>query len=113
MNNLRNKVQLIGNIGQTPELKNLESGKSVLNFSLATNESYKDEKGEKITNTSWHNIVAWGKTAELLSELTKKGSSIAVEGKITYRSWENKEGQKIRETEIIIEDFLLLDKKVE
>tara|TARA_R110000764_G_scaffold148971_4_gene236752 strand:- start:1934 stop:2275 length:342 start_codon:yes stop_codon:yes gene_type:complete len=113
MNNLRNKVQLIGNIGQTPELKNLESGKSVLNFSLATNESYKDEKGEKITNTSWHNIVAWGKTAELLSKLTKKGSSIAVEGKITYRSWENKEGQKIRETEIVIEDFLLLDKKVE
>jgi len=113
MNNLRNKVQLIGNIGQTPELKNLESGKSVLNFSLATNESYKDEKGEKITNTSWHNIVAWGKTAELLSELTKKGSSIAVEGKITYRSWENKEGQKIRETEIVIEEFLLLDKKVE
>lgn len=113
MNNLKNKVQLIGNIGQTPELKTLESGKLVLNFSLATNESYKSENGEKITNTAWHNIVAWQKTAELLSKLTKKGSSIAVEGKISYRTWENKEGQKIRETDIVVEDFLLLDKKVE
>ena len=94
MNTLRNKVQLIGNLGNDPEIVNLDSGKTLAKFSIATNESYKNAKGEKITDTQWHNIVAWGKTAEIVEKYVTKGKEIAVTGKLTNRSWEDKEGNK-------------------
>ncbi|GAL67994.1 single-stranded DNA-binding protein [Jejuia pallidilutea] len=79
MSTLKNKVQLIGNVGNEPEITNLDSGKKVAKFSIATNESYKDSKGEKVTNTQWHNIVAWGKIAEIVEKYVGKGKEVALE----------------------------------
>ena len=110
MNALRNKVQLIGRVGQDPEIINMESGKKLAKFSLATNENYTNAKGEKVENTEWHNIVAWGKTAEILAQFAGKGKEIAVEGKLTTRSWEDKEGVKRYSTEVVCNEFLLLSK---
>ena len=111
MNNLRNKVQLIGRIGQSPEVKHLESGKTVANFSLATNERYKNNKGELVENTEWHNLVAWGKTAEIIEKYLEKGSEIAIEGKLTNRSWKDKEGNKKYATEVLVNELLLMGGK--
>ena len=86
---LRNKVQLIGNLGSDPEVLTLESGRKLAKFSLATNESYRDNKGERQTNTQWHQVVAWGKTAELIETYVGKGKEVAVEGKLATRSWED------------------------
>jgi len=108
MSTLRNKVQLIGNVGNEPEITNLESGKKVAKFSIATNESYKDSKGEKVTNTQWHNIVAWGKIAEIIEKYVGKGKEIALEGKLTSRSYETKEGEKRYVTEVVVDEILLL-----
>ena len=94
MNTLRNKVQLIGNLGNNPEIITLESGKKLAKFSIATNESYKNSLGEKITDTQWHNVVAWNKTAEIIEKYVTKGNEIAIEGKLTSRSYEGKEGEK-------------------
>ncbi len=94
MNTLRNKVQLIGNLGNDPEIITLESGKKLAKFSIATNESYKNSLGEKITDTQWHNVVAWNKTAEIIEKYVTKGNEIAIEGKLTSRSYESKEGWK-------------------
>ena len=94
MSTLRNKVQLIGNLGNDPEIIALESGRKLAKFSLATNESYKDVNGEKQTKTDWHNIVAWGKTAEIIEKYVTKGKEVAVEGKLTTRNYETKEGEK-------------------
>jgi single-strand DNA-binding protein len=91
MNTLRNKVQLIGNLGNNPEIITLESGKKLAKFSIATNESYKNSLGEKITDTQWHNVVAWNKTAEIIEKYVTKGNEIAIEGKLTSRSYESKE----------------------
>lgn len=110
MNNLRNKVQLIGNVGNTPEIVTLESGKKLAKFSIATNESYKNAKGEKITDTQWHHVVAWGKTAELIENYVPKGKEVGIEGKLTSRSYEDKAGQKRYITEIVCSDLLLLGK---
>ena len=110
MNALRNKVQLIGHVGNAPEILTLESGKKLAKFSIATNESYKNAKGEKITDTQWHNIVAWGKTAELVENYVPKGKEIGIEGKLTSRSYEDKAGQKRYITEIVCNDLLLLGK---
>ena len=96
-----NRVQLYGNVGADPDVKILQSGKTVAKFSLATNKSYTNSTGEKITETSWHNIVLWGKVAETASKYVKKGSSIILEGEISYRSYENKEGQTVYVTEIV------------
>ncbi|KJD36009.1 single-stranded DNA-binding protein [Tamlana sedimentorum] len=108
MSTLRNKVQLIGNVGNEPEITNLESGKKVAKFSIATNESYKDSKGEKVTNTQWHNIVAWGKIAEIVEKYVGKGKEVALEGKLTSRSYETKEGEKKYVTEVVVDEILLL-----
>ena len=108
MSTLRNKVQLIGNVGNEPEITNLESGKKVAKFSIATNESYKDSKGEKVTNTQWHNIVAWGKVAEIVEKYVGKGKEVALEGKLTPRSYETKEGEKRYGTEVVVDEILLL-----
>lgn len=108
MSTLRNKVTLIGNVGQEPEIRDLESGKKVAKISLATNESYKNGKGEKITDTQWHNLVAWGKTAEIIEKYVTKGKEIAIEGKLTSRSYEDKEGNKRYVTEVVVSEILLL-----
>ncbi|MBN4047192.1 single-stranded DNA-binding protein [bacterium AH-315-P13] len=111
MNTLRNKVQLIGNLGNDPEIINLESGKKLAKFSIATNESYKNAKGEKVTDTQWHNIVAWGKTAEIIEKYVTKGKEVAIEGKLTSRSYETKEGEKRYVTEVVCNELLMLGNK--
>ena len=108
MSTLKNKVQLIGNVGQEPTITNLESGKQVVPFSLATKEHYKDAKGEKQTNTNWHNVVAWGKTAEIIEKYVTKGKEIAIDGKLTTRSYEDNEGIKRYVTEVLVSEVLLL-----
>jgi len=110
MNTLRNKVQLIGNLGNDPEIVNLESGKTLAKFSIATNESYKNTQGEKVTDTQWHNVVAWGKTAEIVEKYVTKGKEVAIEGKLTTRSWEDKEGMKRYITEVVCSELLMLGK---
>lgn len=111
MNTLRNKVQLIGNLGQNPEVKELSGGKKVAKFSLATNETYRNKAGEKVTDTQWHNLVAWGKTAEIIQKYLKKGSEVAIEGKLLSRSWTDKEGNKRYTTEVQVSDLLMLGGK--
>ena len=110
MNTLRNKVQLIGNLGNDPEIINLESGKMLAKFSIATNESYKNAHGEKVTDTQWHNIVAWGKTAQIVEKFVTKGKEVAIEGKLTTRSWEDKDGMKRYTTEVVCNELLMLGK---
>jgi len=110
MSTLRNTVQLIGHVGNEPEIVNLESGKKLAKFSVATNESYKNSKGEKITDTQWHNIVAWGKTAEIVENYVPKGKEIGIEGKLTNRSYEDKDGIKRYITEVVCHELLLLGK---
>jgi len=111
MTTLRNSVRLIGNVGQTPEIKNLENGKKVANLSIATNETYYNKSGEKVTQTYWHNLVAWGKTAELIENYVEKGKEIAIEGKLTNRTYEAQDGSKRYVTEILINELLLLGNK--
>ena len=110
MNALRNKVQLIGNLGNDPEIVNLDGGAKLAKFSIATNETYKNAKGEKVTDTQWHNVVAWGKTAEIVENYLTKGNEVAVEGKLLHRSYENKEGEKRYITEIKCNELLMLGK---
>ena len=110
MNALRNKVQLIGHLGQDPEIINLDSGKKLAKFSIATNEIYKDAQGDKVTETQWHNVVAWGKTADIVEQYLVKGNEVAVEGKLTHRSYESKEGEKRYITEVRCNELLMLSK---
>ena len=111
MNALRNKVQLIGNLGNDPEIITLDSGKKLAKFSIATNESYKNSKGEKVQDTQWHNVIAWNKTAEIVEKYLVKGNEVAIEGKLTNRSYEDKDGVKKYVTEIIVNDLLMLGGK--
>ena len=111
MSSLRNSVQLIGNLGMDPEVKKLDSGKTVAKFSLATSETYKNAEGKKITETQWHNLVAWGNLATIAEKYLHKGSEIAVEGRLTHRAYEDKEGNKKYYTEIILNDLLMLRNK--
>lgn len=110
MSTLRNKVQLIGNLGNDPEIVNLDSGKKLAKFSIATNETYKNNKGERVADTQWHNVVAWGKTAEVIENYVTKGKEVAIEGKLTSRSYETKQGEKRYLTEIVCNELLLLGK---
>jgi single-strand DNA-binding protein len=110
MNALRNKVQLIGHLGNDPEIVNLESGTKLAKFSIATNETYKNAQGEKVEDTQWHNIVAWGKTAEIVESYLTKGKEVAIEGKLTNRSYETKTGEKRYITEIKCNELLMLGK---
>ncbi|TXD82216.1 single-stranded DNA-binding protein [Subsaximicrobium wynnwilliamsii] len=111
MSTLRNKVQLIGNLGNDPEIVKLESGKTLAKFSIATNESYKNAKGELVKDTQWHNVVAWGKTAEVIEKYLTKGKEIAIEGKLTSRSYDDKEGVKRYITEVVCNEMLMLGGK--
>lgn len=110
MNNLRNKVQLIGNAGMEPEIKDV-NGSKLAKLSIATNETYTNKSGERVTDTQWHNLVAWGRTAELIERFVTKGKEMAVEGKLNTRSYEDQDGNKRYVTEIIMSDFLLLGGK--
>ena len=111
MNTLRNKVQLIGNLGQDPEVKALDGGKKLAKFSIATNESYKSAKGEKVTDTQWHNLIAWGKTAEIVAKYLVKGKEVAIEGKLINRNYIDKQGIKRYVTEIEVSELLMLGTK--
>ena len=111
MKNLRNNVQLIGNLGMNPEVKTLESGSTVAKFSIATSDRYKNNKGEQVEETTWHNLVAWGKTAEIAEKYLKKGSQVAVDGKLTNRSYEAKDKTKRYVTEILVNEILMLGAK--
>jgi single-strand DNA-binding protein len=108
MNSLRNRVQLIGNLGQDPEVKTLESGKKVAHFTLATNDAYKNGDGQKIEETTWHNIVAWNGLADISGKYLKKGRQVAVEGRIAYRSYEDKKGVTKYITEIVLDQLMML-----
>ena len=108
MNTLKNRVQLIGNLGQDPETKNLESGKKLVRFTLATSDSYKNSDGQKVSETTWHNIVAWNGLADIAGKYLKKGKEVAVEGRIVYRTYEDKKGATKNITEIVLNDLILL-----
>ena len=110
MNALKNKVQLIGHLGQDPEIVNLEGGNKLAKFSIATTDSYKNANGEKVDDTQWHNIVGWGKTAEIVENYLIKGKQVAIEGKLTHRSYETKEGDKRYITEVRCNELLMLGK---
>lgn len=108
MNALRNKVQLIGHLGMNPEVKSLGDGKKLAKVSIATNETYKNAKGEKVSETQWHNLIAWGKTAGVMEKYLTKGSEVAVEGKLINRNYTDKEGVKRYITEIQVSDLLMI-----
>ncbi len=110
MNSLKNKVQLIGNLGNDPEIILMENGTKLAKFSLATNETYKNAKGEKVTDTQWHNIVAWGKLAEISEDFLSKGKEVMIEGKLMNRTYETNEGEKRYITEIKCNELLMLGK---
>ena len=111
MNALKNKVQLIGNLGMDPEIKILEGDKKLAKMSIATNNSYKNAQGELVKETQWHNLIAWGKTAEIFEKQIKKGREIAVEGKLINRNFIDKEGLKRYVTEIQVNEVLILGNK--
>jgi single-strand DNA-binding protein len=107
MTSLKNSVQLIGRLGNDPEVKNFDSGKKLASFSLATNDKYTNNKGEKIEETMWHNIVVWGKKADIVESYLKKGAEIAMEGKLINRSYE-KDGEKKYITEISLNELYMI-----
>ncbi len=106
-----NKVVLIGNVGKEPEIQVLEGNIPVAKFSLATTESYKDRSGKLKSETEWHMVVLWRGLAELARKYLKKGNLVYIEGKIKTRSWEDKQGNKKFATEIVGENFIMLDKR--
>ncbi len=108
MNNLKNRVNLIGNLGIDPEVKELESGKKFARISLATSETYKNGKGEQVKNTEWHNLVAWGPKATFAEKYLKKGHEVAIEGKLTHRSYDDSKGNKKYITEVVINEIQML-----
>jgi len=110
MNHLKNKVTLIGRLGAQPEVMAFETGRKLVRFSLATNDRYKDKNGEWKEDVQWHNITLWGKIAERAERILDKGQEILLEGKISYQSFENNQGEKRYSTVIEGNDFLLLNK---
>jgi len=108
---LKNKVQLIGNLGNAPEIRTTETGKKLVKFSVATNEIYRNANGEKIKETQWHNLIAWGKLADIAEKYLLKGSEVAIEGKLINRNYTDKEGNKKYITEIQVNELLLLGSK--
>ncbi len=106
---MKNRVQLIGHVGNDPEVRTFEGGK-VANFSIATNETYTNKKGEKVEQTEWHRIVAWDKNAEIIEKSVTKGKEIAIEGKLSTRSYDDKDGNKRYITEVTVSDIMILGK---
>lgn len=108
---MKNTVQLIGHVGQDPEVKTLEGGKKLATISIATNESYYKENGDKVEKTEWHRVTAWGKTADIIEKYVTKGKEVAIEGKLTHRSYDDKDGVKRFVTEVVVNEVLLLGKQ--
>jgi single-strand DNA-binding protein len=111
MYSLRNKVQLIGNLGKSPEIKSTDAGKKWARFSVATDETYTNNKGEKVKETQWHNLVAWGKMAEIIEKYLDRGSEVAIEGKLINRDYTDKDGVKKYISEIQVNEMLMLGGK--
>ena len=107
---MKNRVQLIGRVGQDPEVKTLEGGKKLATITIATNDVYSKEHGDKVEQTEWHRVAAWGKTAEIIEKYVTKGREIGIEGKLTHRSYDDKNGEKRYVTEIVANEVLLLGK---
>ena len=108
MRNLRNKVSLIGHLGVDPKVTELPNGRKKVQFTLATNDFYRNAKGEKVVDTQWHNIVTWGSNAEFAGKYLKKGMEVTVEGRLTYREYEDKKGEKRYFTEVVVDNILIL-----
>jgi single-strand DNA-binding protein len=108
MNSLKNRAILIGRLGQDPETKTIDNGKKVTRFTLATDDSFKNADGQRISEATWHNIVAWNGLADIADRFLKKGKQVAVEGRIVYRSYEDKKGVMKYITEIVLDDLVLL-----
>jgi single-strand DNA-binding protein len=113
MNKLSNTVRLIGNLGFEPEVRELAKGRKVARISVATNETYINGEGEKVTDTQWHTVVAWGSTAENVQRMLHKGSAVALEGRLVHRSYSSKDGIKRYVTEIVLNGFKLIGPKRE
>jgi len=111
MNTLKNSVTLIGNLGKEVELKELASGSKVAKILIATNDYYKNNKGEPVTDTQWHNLVAWGKTAEMMAEKLSKGSEVAIQGKLVHRSYEDKDGNMRYISEVKVNEFMKVSRQ--
>ena len=111
MNALKNKVQLIGNIGQNPEIKTFDSGNKMARLSLVTNEKKKNQSGELVNEATWHNLTVWGKTADIVEKFVEKGREIAIEGKLVNKSYTDKNGDKKYVTEIHVTELMLLGNK--
>lgn len=111
MNTLRNRVQLIGNLGSDPEITVLNSGKKVAKLSIATHDVYRNHAGEKILETIWHQVVAWDRKAELVEKYCRKGSEVAIVGKIVSRNFTDKSGTKRYITEIVADEVMLIGSK--
>ena len=109
MHALRNKVQLIGNLGGDPDVRILEKGKKMARFSLATHDSFRSSGGDRITETQWHTIVAWGKVAELVEQNLSKGTEVIIDGRLINRHYTDKEGNKRYVTEVHINEILMLE----
>ena len=107
---MKNRVQLIGRVGQDPEVKTLEGGKKLATITIATNDVYYKENGDKVEQTEWHRVTAWGKTAEIIEKYVTKGREIGIEGKLTHRSYDDKNGNKRFVTEVIANEILLIGK---
>jgi len=110
MNAMKNRVQLIGNVGNDPEIKTLENGKKLAHLNIATNDKYTNDKGEKVEQTEWHRVTVWGKTAEIIEKYVVKGKEVAIEGKLTHRSYDDSNGEKRYITEVVVNEILLLSK---
>ena len=108
MNYLRNSVQLIGRLGKDPEVKTFEKGTKKASFTIATTDTYKNQKGEKVEDTQWHQVVMWGKLAEIAGKYLKKGQEVAIQGKLVHRAYENGSGEKRYITEINVNDMVML-----
>lgn len=111
MNSLRNSVRLVGNLGMDPEVKSFDNNRKLAKISIATNETYKNDKGERITDTQWHNLIMWNAQAKMAEEYLKKGDEIAIEGKLSSRSYVDKDGNKKYMTEVVVNEFLKLGSK--
>jgi single-strand DNA-binding protein len=111
MKSMNNSVNLIGNLGQDVALLTFKSGNKKANVSLATTNYYKTSTGETQKETQWHNIVAWGLQAELMSKALKKGNMVAIKGSIQYRGYENKEGKEVKTTEVVVDEFIIMGGK--
>lgn len=111
LNTMRNKVQLIGHLGANAEVKTMEGGKKLARINIATNEIYTNAKGEKVTETQWHNVVAWGKTAEIAEKICTKGMEILIDGKLINRSYTDKDGNKKYITEVQANELIVFSKK--